>query len=266
MFASFINRSALLLCTMLLLVISCATTGAYRQGSFDELHLDGAVLHIPPGKDLLLEGRLRVDLHDSRFRGAARFVVSNRGELRVDFHHSSMMGAYEEDFSLLILSNEIYAFDRKRGRLYRGEQALELLGREPGVKIEKDDILYLLLLKGFEENDMSQHRFLVHGPEWLLIASFKGRDVELGGSKRGIVEFFNQCFESLCYKASYSDYRRLDSAFYPFDLRVSLGNENGRAALKVKEARFIEHDEAQFDLENLLFSRIKWKVGGSRLT
>jgi len=248
------NRLIAVLCFVQLAVASCAPGGYLKPGSIEELNLGDVVPDIPSGKDLLLKGKLRIDLPDFRLRGVVRLVFSDRGNLRMDFHHSSIMGAYEEDFSLLIRGEEFYIFDRKRDRLYEGERALEIVNGKSVVDIREDDLLYILLVKGFKSTDLENPRYLTNGSEWLIRAVFRGRDIELGGSKIGRVDFLNQCLENRCYNVRYGDYRRFESGFYPFFIKVSESRGEARASLELKELDVVEHDPGYFSLRSMLFS------------
>jgi len=244
------------LCTVVIILTSCSKSGSLKVTGLEEYYNNRQSIPVPADSDFVVTGRMKIESVDARLRGAVRLVVSGGGELRMDFRHSSLMGAYEEDFSLLITPRIFYIYDRKRDRLYEGKSALNLINERLSFSVEPDDILYLLLFKRMEEGDIGSPRYMTDGSRWVLDAVFRGRHIQVGGDRIGEVGFFKQCFGRRCYTARYGDYRKLIWGSYPFYLNFSDDRNDIRVTLEVKKVSLVEHDPREFDVKGMLFSDI----------
>ena len=106
------SRSFLFFIAVALFVFySCAPRVTGHRSHVEFQSRFHVIVNIPPDGDVSIRGRLRAELPKYRVKGILQIYCSREGSIRIDFHHSSLMGAYEENYTLLISEGTIYLYE-----------------------------------------------------------------------------------------------------------------------------------------------------------
>ncbi|MBN1164290.1 MAG: hypothetical protein JXB45_06910 [Candidatus Krumholzibacteriota bacterium] len=212
----------------LLLLQSCASAPPVRVPVEREDHLRGIFPPIDKGSDLVLAGKVRLDLPRYRVRGVCQILYSPGNGAQIDFTHSSLFGAYRENATIYLSEEEMVIFDHERETVWDSDSTLSLLERYFDFKVFPDDLLYILLLAvpacemlEMDRKDASQEQYVLYG-RW------RGRKMELEVSgERGPLRF-DLCAgnSSGCYSARYG-YNRGEGR-YPSKIVLESGSGDHR--------------------------------------
>jgi len=248
-----ISRGFLFIIIVSVLVsYSCASKGTKPRSLIELPSRFPVIINIPPNSDVSLRGRLRAELPKYRVKGILQIYCSREGSIRIDFHHSSLMGAYEENYTLLISEGTIYLYDRMREVLYRGEEVLELLSNALGTNVYVDDLPVILLFKNLES--VVERSIDSKGMEgkWKVEGTFRGRNITIKGTKH--VESIEQCIDKKCYIARYMRYRDTGTFIYPFYMVLTKKPGTEKLTFKVSNVEIVKHVDERFTLDGMIFS------------
>ncbi|MBN2185512.1 MAG: hypothetical protein JW746_09305 [Candidatus Krumholzibacteriota bacterium] len=184
-----------------------------RSGS-DPIDTGGILLRAGDGKEIVITGKVRLDLPEYRVRGSCRIFFDGEADMQVDFLHSSLFGSYREDATLYIDKEKIIIDDHERDLVWGSDRLTDALERHFGFPIYPGDIIVLLLLT---EPELDGRSIAVDGDEWKAEGKWIGREAVIKGKKgRGPVEI-SLCGSdgTPCYIARYKYKEWSATGWYP---------------------------------------------------
>jgi len=250
---SLICRVSLLFSALLLLASNSCVPG--KSVSRRELESGPVVpftVKIPQGHDIFLRGRLRAELPRYRVKGILQVYCSAEGSIRLDFHYSGLMGAHEEEYTILISEGKIYMFDRMRETLYREREVLEIFSDALDMDVYVDDIPRVLLFRGLDSEIIYTDTIQGRGGRWKIEGEFRGRKLAITGSR--YIESIEQCDSRKCYVSKYIRYRGVEELIYPFYIILARKPGTEKVTFEVSDGDIVKHDKRRFTLDGIIFS------------
>lgn len=229
------NRSFLLIIAVLLVQSCAAGPSAVVKAPYDE----SGQLCFPPMPregDLVITGKVRLDLPRYRVRGACRIVRAQEGSVRLDFTHSSLFGSYRENATIIIEEGKILLLDNERLVSWDNESALAMLEEHFGFPIYPGDLLCILLLEAScFDTGRGAPRIMEEGADSTLLGEWHGRRIEIAAGKDRLPVSIRFCTgdEKTCYLSRYK-YKRYDNdLLYPERIVVEKEDSSERLSLTV---------------------------------
>ncbi len=229
------NRSFLLIIAVLLIQSCAAGPSMVVKVPYDE----SRPLNFPPmprETDLVITGKVRLDLPRYRVRGVCRIVRSSEGSVRIDFTHSSLFGSYREDATILIEDGRVLLFDNERLISWDNDSALAMLEDHFGFPIYPDDLLCVLLMEDscFDEG-RAVSRIGEEGKDLTLFGEWHGRRLEIGAREDGRPASIRFCTGDgkTCYLSRYKYKEYGNDFFYPERIVVEREHSSESLSLMV---------------------------------
>lgn len=208
------SRQILYITILLVLLQSCGSAPPAIRSEPDLLDTRDILPRIGNGKEIVITGKVRLDLPKYRVKGSCRIFYDGNARLQVDFLHSSLFGSYREDATLYIDEEQIIINDHERDVIWESERSLDVLERHFGFSIFSGDIMTLLL---FSEPDLENKDVAADGDDWKVTGKWHGREVVIKGEKgKGPVEIVLCGSDGTpCYTAKYKYKRWNGTVWYP---------------------------------------------------